>query len=108
MTPFLWGRLVCVFKGHDMPEKSAVEIFAAVYHGGICLRCKRVYQGEFICNSWDDSQTTEHSWGTAYSGMNPILCSGEYMVIPWDVAEQLSETLLYPERYQESDDDYVA
>lgn len=50
---FGWiDRVICVFLGHALPDKSAFESIGALFEGGICTRCGGLSQGKFLGNVW--------------------------------------------------------
>ncbi len=55
----LIGSLKCVLFGHSVPLNSAFECQMAVFKGGLCSRCGKLVQGEFLGNCWTKEEKTE-------------------------------------------------
>jgi len=62
----------------------------AVFAGGMCTRCYKVKVGQFICNSWDESQTEVKDGVHHLKGTNPILSSGKYFVMDPEGLEEVA------------------
>ena len=72
----------CLFRGgHDIPKTDLVHELGALFHGGICARCKTFKLGEFVCNTWDESKTEVRGDITHLRGRNPLIDQGGFRII---------------------------
>ena len=53
-NPTWIDRAVCMFTGHRLPMNCAFESQMALFVGGICTRCDKLVQGEFLGNCWTE------------------------------------------------------
>ncbi len=75
----------CALSKHLTPPKHAVAAFGAVFQGGKCERCKKIVQGKFICNMWDDKLTEEKEINgekiILLKGANPKLAAEGWLIV---------------------------
>ncbi len=63
------AELKCWIGKHHVPDDWAFEEMAAIFAGGICLRCGKLKQGKFLGNVWTHEEKLP-GFGTHLSGFD--------------------------------------